>query len=216
VPPRWRGSSSILTSCGGCTARCRLWHSSASDRRESRVRCSPGNRRRCKIFVANLRALPARRGGESSEKALSLRVVWLDVPRRRCSGAGDSATSAVGAHERAIAGQAARLTSHGRGVRVRTTNSLCFYTRARTSGRSISICGALISRSVCARRHTMRLGSNSTRGRRKTEDGRGRPRVMRGWPLCVSGSAATRSLRCLANAHGSQLRANIFPSARSA
>jgi putative transposase len=43
------------------------------DWRESSICCSPGDRRRCAIFVADMRAVPAGRGGESPEKALSVR-----------------------------------------------------------------------------------------------------------------------------------------------
>ncbi len=72
------------------------------------------------VFVADARALSARRGGESSEKALRVRCVWLELPRGRCRSAGDSATGRVAAHERATAGEnpahAARC-----GVRARAT-----------------------------------------------------------------------------------------------
>jgi len=99
-----------------------IWNSSPFDRRESCECCSSGDRGRSELFVADVRALPARCGGESPEKAFLLRVVWLEQPRRRCGGAGDPAPGRVAAHERGIVGEhPAHLA--GCGVRTRTTIS---------------------------------------------------------------------------------------------
>lgn len=66
---------------------------------------SRDRQRGCKIFVADLRTLPACRGGESPEKALLVRCVWLDLSRRHRRRAGVPATSTVGAPERVIVGE---------------------------------------------------------------------------------------------------------------
>ena len=66
---------------------------------------SRGDRRGSKVFVTDVRAVPARLCEESFEKAFRVRVVWVYDSRRRERGVGDQATRAVSAHKCTIAGE---------------------------------------------------------------------------------------------------------------
>jgi hypothetical protein len=102
------------------TARCGIWSVMPVDRREGCKGRSDGGIGGPEVFVADVRALPARVREKPSKKALRLCCVWLELSRGRCRGAGDSAARSVGAHKRATAGEDLAQDA-GRALRVRTT-----------------------------------------------------------------------------------------------